>query len=129
MEESVVASSTLHHISTKIFLLFTLISCETVQCFERVNITETATKSYEEDEEGKLLPYRTFLETWELVVICVSFVILVFLLVLPCIYCCIYGCVAPEWCKCCRRRDRSYSQIQQHRDKKIGEIWKQQYRA
>lgn len=99
---------------------------ELVSCSEQINITETATKSYEEEEEGKLLPYRTFLETWEIVVICVCSVILVFLIVLPCVYVCMYGCVMPQ---CCRRKRNDYSQIQLHRERKIGEIWKQQYRA
>ncbi|XP_023325399.1 uncharacterized protein LOC111699070 [Eurytemora carolleeae] len=102
--------------------IFLLAFSSVVNCLEKVNITETATKSYEEEEEGKLLPFRTFLETWEIVVICIAFVVLVFLIALPVIYCCTYGCVVPQ---CCRRRNEDYSPIQQHRDRKIGEIWKQ----
>jgi len=92
--------------------------------FEKINITETATKSYEEEEEGKIVPHRTFLETWEIVIICVVIVILVFLIVLPIVYVSLFGWVLPA---CCRRKRNEFSHIQQNREKKIGEIWKQQY--
>jgi len=109
---------------TVVFILSLL--SELTESYRRVNITETATQSYEEDEEGKLVPYRTFLETWEIVLICVCVVLIVFLIMLLCIYVCNYGWVLPA---CCRRKDKEYSQIEQHRDRKIGEIWKQSYRA
>jgi len=107
-----------------IFIILSLING--LVGFENLNITETATKSYEEEEEGKIMPFRTFLETWEIVVICVCFVLLVFLIILPCIYVCNYGWVLP---KCCRRKRETYSQIEQHREHKTNEIWKQSYRA
>ena len=65
--------------------------------------------------------YRTFLTTVEIVVICVFTVLFVFLLIGLCIYLCIYGCTKAPWC---HRSIKDYSQIQLQRERKIGEIWK-----
>jgi len=90
------------------------------RAYEVVNSTEikaetnSGLKNYEEEEDGKVLPYRysghvethkltcdfrTFLTTVEIVVICVVTVVLVILLSLLTIYVCMYGWVLP---KCCR---------------------------
>merc|ERR1712066_1057089 len=109
------------------FLTFVICLC---QAYEVVNSTEikaetnSGLKNYEEEEDGKVLPYRTFLTTVEIVVICVITVLLVILLSLLAIYLCMYGCVLP---KCCRRTSKEYTQIQLHRERKISEIWKTNY--
>merc|ERR1711936_1096505 len=62
------------------------------RAYEVVNSTEikaetnSGLKNYEEEEDGKVLPYRTFLTTVEIVVICVVTVVLVILLSLLTIY-------------------------------------------
>ena len=64
---------------------------------------------------------RTFLNTAEIVVICVFSVIIVFALIFWCIYYYYFGCVVhPK----CRRRDKDYTKIQLERERKIGELWK-----
>merc|ERR1712004_437090 len=85
---------------------------------------EKGQKNYENEEEGKIIPHRTFLTTVEIVVICVFTVILVFALIALMIYLYIYGCTKAPWCQ---RRSKDYSQIQLQRDKKIGEIWKSEH--
>ena len=70
-----------------------------------------------------LIPFffRTFLNTAEIVVICVFSVIIVFALIFWCIYYYYFGCVVhPK----CRRRDKDYTKIQLERERKIGELWK-----
>eukprot|EP00088_Acartia_fossae_P009422 TRINITY_DN14560_c0_g2_i1.p1 TRINITY_DN14560_c0_g2~~TRINITY_DN14560_c0_g2_i1.p1 ORF type:complete len:152 (+),score=15.30 TRINITY_DN14560_c0_g2_i1:30-458(+) len=116
----------LHSFKIKILFALVFISDLVKQCeaVEKINITETATKSYEDEEEGKILPHRTFLETWEIVVICVVCVVFVFLIVLPVVYVCLFGWVLP---KCCRRKRNEFTHEQQYRERKIGEIWKHQY--
>ena len=65
--------------------------------------------------------FRTFLNTAEIVVICVFSVIIVFALIFWCIYYYYFGCVVhPK----CRRRDKDYTKIQLERERKIGELWK-----
>jgi len=83
--------------------------------------TENGQKNYEEDEEGKIIPHKTFLTTVEIVVICVFTVLFVFLLIGTCIYLYCYGCTKAPWC---HRGNKDYSQIQLQRERKIGEIWK-----
>lgn len=86
-----------------------------------VPFNETGQKIYDEDEEGKIIPHRTFLTTVEIVVICVFTVLFVFLLIGLCIYLYCYGCTKAPWC---HRGNKDYSQIQLQRERKIGEIWK-----
>merc|ERR1712179_319504 len=103
-------------------ILGVLCACLVVTCagYETVNTTQikiennSGQRDYQELEEGKVLPFRTFLTTVEII-------ILFILLVLLIIYLCVYGCVLP---KCCRRQSKEYSQIQLNREKKISEIWK-----
>ena len=105
-----------------VFLSFAICLCP---AYEVVNSTEikaetnSGLKNYQEEEDGKVLPYRsaeywtnlrreifnslnnfrTFLNTVEIVVICVFTVVFVILMTLLTIYLCLYGCVLP---KCCR---------------------------
>merc|ERR1712212_200569 len=101
-----------------------------VEATQKVNTTEirlesgSGLKNYEEEEEGVVLPYRTFLTTIEIIVICVFTVIIFVLLVLLTIYLCVYGCVLP---KCCRRRSKEYTAVMQERERKTTEIWKQSH--
>ena len=81
---------------------------------------EKGQKNYERDEEGKIIPHRTFLTTVEIVVICVFTVLFVFFMVGLCIYLYIYGCTKAPWLE---RRSKDYLQIQMQRERKIGEIW------
>jgi tetrahydromethanopterin S-methyltransferase subunit D len=67
--------------------------------------------------------YRTFLTTVEIVVICVFTILGVFLLIGLIVYVYYYGWTIPP---CCRKGNKDYSQIQLQRERKIGEIWKQQ---
>ena len=63
---------------------------------------------------------RTFLNTVEIVVICVFAVLIVFFLIGLAIYLFIFGCeVAPQL----RRPDKDYIKIQRERERKIGELW------
>merc|ERR1711983_137396 len=82
---------------------------------------EKGQKNYEEDEEGKIIPHRTFLTTVEIVVICVFTVLLVFLLIALGVYLYFYGCNKAPWLQ---RRNKDYTQVQLQRERKIGEIWK-----
>eukprot|EP00090_Calanus_glacialis_P016084 TRINITY_DN25230_c0_g1_i1.p1 TRINITY_DN25230_c0_g1~~TRINITY_DN25230_c0_g1_i1.p1 ORF type:complete len:125 (+),score=29.38 TRINITY_DN25230_c0_g1_i1:86-460(+) len=97
---------------------------------ETVNSTQikiennSAQRDYQEQEEGKVLPFRTFLTDVEIIIICVSTVLIFILLVLLIIYLCVYGCVIPN---CCRRENKEYTQVQLHRERKISEIWKTNY--
>merc|ERR1712243_272481 len=104
--------------------------CLVVSCtgYETVNTTQikiennSGQRDYQQMEEGKVLPFRTFLTTAEIIIICIATVILFILLVLLIIiYLCVYGCVLPN---CCRRQSKEYSQVQLNREKKISEIWK-----
>merc|ERR1711942_96869 len=89
--------------------------------YETVNTTQikiennSGQRDYQQMEEGKVLPFRTFLTTAEIIIICIATVILLI------IYLCVYGCVLPN---CCRRQSKEYSQVQLNREKKISEIWK-----
>merc|ERR1711954_380216 len=102
--------------------------CLVVSCagYETVNTTQikiennSGQRDYQQMEEGKVLPFRTFLTTAEIIIICIATVILFILLVLL-INLCVYGCVLPN---CCRRQSKEYSQVQLNREKKISEIWK-----
>jgi len=95
---------------------------------DEYNIVErkAAQKNYTDEEDGKVLPGRTFLETWEIVLICVFVVIFVVLVSLCCIYVYCFGWVLPE---CIRKRlrdpkDEEYEQVQRlHRERKVSEIW------
>jgi len=97
---------------------------------ETVNSTQiriennSAQKDYQEQEEGKVLPFRTFLTDVEIIIICVSTVLVFIFLVLLIIYLCVYGCVLPQ---CCRRESKEYTQVQLQRERKISEIWKTNY--
>ncbi len=87
-------------------------------------------KSYDDEEEGKVLPYRTWLTTTEIVLICVFSVLFLVLLVLCVIYVCCFGWRCPDCCtKCCHkgRKDVDYTQVRLHRERKIGEIWRTNY--
>merc|ERR1712127_40295 len=109
-------------------LLLLALAAATVEATQKVNTTEirlesgSGLKNYEEEEEGVVLPYRTFLTTVEIIIICVATVIIFVLLVLLTIYLCVYGCVLP---KCCRRRNKEYTAVMQERERKTTEIWKQ----
>jgi len=79
-------------------------------------------KNYEEDEDGKIVPHRTFLTDVEIALICVFSILFFFALVFLCIWVCLYGWVLPNCCK--RNQDSEYQKVQQlHRERKIGEIW------
>merc|ERR1712098_862880 len=96
--------------------------------YETVNTTQikiennSGQRDYQEEEGGKVLPFRTFLTTAEIIIICVATVILFILLVLLIIYLCIYGCVLPQCCRC--GESKEYSQVQLNRERKISEIWR-----
>eukprot|EP00092_Neocalanus_flemingeri_P073817 GFUD01091176.1.p1 GENE.GFUD01091176.1~~GFUD01091176.1.p1 ORF type:complete len:123 (+),score=30.34 GFUD01091176.1:90-458(+) len=112
-----------------VILLLSLVFSTTA--YETVNSTQikiennSAQRDYQKQEEGKVLPFRTFLTTVEIIIICVSTVLLFILLVLLTIYLCVYGCVKP---KCCRQNSKEeYTQVQLHRDRKISAIWKTNY--
>ena len=67
---------------------------------------------------------RTFLTTLEITVICVFTVIIVFLIVGLVIYVYFYGWTIPP---CCKKRNKDYSKVQLQRERKISEIWKNNY--
>jgi len=108
-------------------LLSSIICC---RAYEVLNSTQmqleqdSGLKNYEEEEDGKVLPYRTFLTTVEIVVICVFTVLFVIFMALLTVYLCMYGCVLPA---CCRRQSKEYTQVQLQRERKISEIWKTNY--
>ena len=101
-------------------LLSSLICC---RAYEVLNSTQmqleqdSGLKNYEEEEDGKVLPYRcvhvlsdkitfnyahhfrTFLTTVEIVLICVFTVLFVILMALLVVYLCMYGCVLPACCR------------------------------
>jgi len=110
-----------------LLLLLCLVTV-TVHAAQKVNTTEirlesgSGLKNYEEEEEGTVLPYRTFLTTAEIIVICVFTVIIFVLLVLFIIYLCVYGCVLP---KCCKRRNKKYTSVMLERERITSEIWRQ----
>lgn len=114
----------------QLLLLLLPLLAALVDCTQRVNTTEirlesgTGLKNYQEEEEDTILPYRTFLTTVEIIVICVFFVIIFVLCVLLIIYLCVYGCVLP---KCCRRRNKEYTAVMLERERKTTEIWKQNH--
>merc|ERR1719228_1596362 len=93
--------------------------------YETVNTTQikiennSGQRDYQEQEEGKVLPFRTFLTDVEIIVICVATVLVFILLVLLIIYLCVYGCVLPQ---CCRCESKEYTQVQLQRERKISEI-------
>lgn len=111
-------------------LLFLSLLILTIEATQRVNTTEirlnsesgSGLKNYTDEEEGTVLPFRTFLTTTEIIIICVFTVILFVLLVLLIIYVCVYGCVLPD---CCKRRNKEYTSIMMERERKTQEIWKQ----
>merc|ERR1712038_217808 len=95
-----------------VFLLFVVdgVVAGRGQLHDVVEHPEERQKSYEKDEEGKIVPHRTFLTTLEIT--------LIFL----CVWVCLYGWVLPSCCK--RNEDTEYQKVQQlHRERKIGEIW------
>merc|ERR1712212_1345428 len=114
----------------QLMLLLLLLGGAAIEATQKVNTTEirlesgSGLKNYEEEEEGIVLPYRTFLTPIEIIVICVFTVIIFVLLVLLTIYLCVYGCVLP---KCCRRRSKEYTAVMQERERKTTEIWKQSH--
>ena len=104
-------------------LLSSIICC---RAYEVLNSTQmqleqdSGLKNYEEEEDGKVLPYRcaipinqfynhfplnpripfrTFLTTVEIVVICVFTVLFVIFMALLTVYLCLYGCVLPACCR------------------------------
>merc|ERR1712110_199113 len=111
-------------------LLVLLISAATIEATQKVNTTEirlesgSGLKNYEEEEEGTVLPYRTFLTTVEIIIICVVTVIVFVLSVLLTIYLCVFGCVLPE---CCKRKNKEYTAVMLERERKTTEIWKQNH--
>jgi len=119
--------------SRKFLVSFSIFLCFIINCtaYEVVNSTQikieqqSGLKNYEEEEDGKVLPYRTFLTTVEIVLICVFTVLFVIFMSLLTIYLCMYGCVLPA---CCRRTSKDYTQVQLQRERKISEIWKTNYR-
>merc|ERR1712010_223683 len=78
----------------QLVLLLLFLGAATVHAAQKVNTTEirlesgSGLKSYEEEEEGTVLPYRTFLTTAEIITICVVTVILFVLFALIVIYLC-----------------------------------------
>merc|ERR1712083_795456 len=106
-----------------------VVVCQVVRAAETVNSTQiriennSAQKDYQLQEEGKVLPFRTFLTDVEIIVICVATVFI--FLVLLIIYLCVYGCVLPD---CCRCESKEYTQVQLQRERKISEIWKTNYK-
>jgi len=104
--------------------LFTLAEAGRGEIFETNNTAGIGQKNYEEEEEDKIVPHRTFLTTLEITLICVFTVIIVFLIVGIIIYVYFYGCTLPP---CCQKRDKDYSKVQLQRERKISEIWKNNY--
>merc|ERR1712179_483409 len=110
-------------------LMLLLLGCAMIEATQKVNTTEirlesgSGLKNYEE-EEGTVLPYRTFLTTVEIIIICVVTVIVFVLTVLLVIYLCVYGCVLPE---CCKRKNKEYTPVMLERERKTTEIWKQNH--
>jgi len=107
-----------------VFLLFVVdgVVAGRGQLHDVVEHPEERQKSYEKDEEGKIVPHRTFLTTLEITLICVFTILFVFALVFLCVWVCLYGWVLPSCCK--RSEDTEYQKVQQlHRERKIGEIW------
>jgi len=94
------------------------------EIFETNKTAGLGQKNYEEDEEDKIVPHRTFLTTLEITLICVFTVIIVFLIVGIIIYVYFYGCTMPP---CCKKRNKDYSKVQLQRERKISEIWKNNY--
>lgn len=82
--------------------------------------SENGQKDYTEQEDGKLVPHRTFLNTVEITLICVFTVLAVFLLIGLGVYLYIYGCRRPP---CCEPPNKDYMQVQLQRERQIGEIW------
>merc|ERR1711990_529866 len=111
-------------------LLLLLLGATTIEATQKVNTTEirlesgSGLKNYEEEEEGTVLPYRTFLTTVEIIIICVVTVIVFVLSVLLTIYLCVFGCVLPE---CCKRKNKEYTAVMLERERKTTEIWKQNH--
>merc|ERR1712233_2083 len=111
-------------------LMLLLLGCAMIEATQKVNTTEirlesgSGLKNYEEEEEGTVLPYRTFLTTVEIIIICVVTVIVFVLTVLLVIYLCVYGCVLPE---CCKRKNKEYTPVMLERERKTTEIWKQNH--
>merc|ERR1711963_624267 len=111
-------------------LLLLLLGAATIEATQKVNTTEirlesgSGLKNYEEEEEGTVLPYRTFLTTVEIIIICVVIVIVFVLSVLLVIYLRVYGCVLP---KCCERKNKEYTAVMLERERKTTEIWKQNH--
>merc|ERR1712127_921967 len=99
-------------------VLLLAVGTAAVEATQKVNSTGlklesgSGLKNYEEEEEGTVLPYRTFLTTVEIIVISVLLVI----------YLCVYGCVLPD---CCKRQNKEYTAVMQERERKTTEIWKQ----
>merc|ERR1711971_399035 len=65
----------------QLVLLLLLLGAALIEATQEVNTTEirlesgSGLKNYEEEEEGTVLPYRTFLTTVEIIIICVITVI------------------------------------------------------
>merc|ERR1711936_89937 len=116
------AAATTMELATSRALIALAASLTIAAATEIVNATQlnieqnSGLKNYQEEEDGKVLPYRTFLNTVEIVVICVFTVLFVILMTLLTIYLCLYGCVLP---KCCRRTSKEYTEVQLHRERKI----------
>merc|ERR1712037_960285 len=114
----------------QLVLLLLFLGAATIEATQKVNTTEirlesgSGLKSYEEEEEGTVLPYRTFLTTVEIIIICVVTVIVFVLTALLVIYLCVYGCVLPE---CCKRKNKEYTPVMLERERKTTEIWKQNH--
>merc|ERR1712088_401124 len=114
----------------QLVLLLLLLGAATIEATQKVNTTEirlesgSGLKNYEEEEEGTVLPYRTFLTTVEIIIICVVTVIVLVLSVLLAIYLCVFGCVLPE---CCKRKNKEYTPVMLERERKTTEIWKQNH--
>merc|ERR1712172_391188 len=114
----------------QLVVLLLLLGAALIKATQEVNITEirlesgSGLKNYEEEEEGTVLPYRTFLTTVEIIIICVVTVIVFVLTVLLVIYLCVYGCVLPE---CCKRQNKEYTPVMLERERKTTEIWKQNH--
>merc|ERR1712150_251405 len=94
------------------------------EIFETNRTAGLGQKNYEEQEEDTLVPHRTFLTTLEITLICVFTVIIVFLIVGIVIYVYFYGCTLPP---CCKKRNKDYSKVQLQRERKISEIWRNNY--
>jgi len=104
--------------------LFSIVEAGRGEIFETNKTAGLGQKNYEEQEEDKIVPHRTFLTTLEITVICVFTVIIVFLIVGLVIYVYFYGWNIPA---CCKKRNKDYSKVQLQRERKISEIWKNNY--